>query len=46
MEVARDREVFSIKKLEGDMEAEWLDLCSVLDVAIGRFLEARRSEGE
>ncbi len=46
MEVARDREVFSIKKPEGDMEAEWLDLCSVLDVAIERFLEARRSEGE
>ncbi|MBE6646570.1 MAG: YicC family protein [Ruminococcaceae bacterium] len=46
MEVARDREVFSIKKPEGDMEAEWLDLCSVLDVAIDRFIEARRSEGE
>ena len=46
MEVARDREVFSIKKPEGDMEAEWLDLCSVLDVAIERFIEARRSEGE
>ena len=46
MEVARDREVFSIKKPEGDMEAEWTDLCSVLDVAIERFIEARRSEGE
>ena len=46
MEVARDREVFSIKKPEGDMEAEWLDLCSVLDVAIERFIEARKSEGE
>ena len=46
MEVARDREVFSIKKPEEDMEAEWLDLCSVLDVAIDRFIEARRSEGE
>ena len=46
MEVARDREVFSIKKPEGDMESEWLDLCSVLDVAIERFIEARRSEGE
>ena len=46
MEVARDREVFSIKKPEGDMDAEFIDLCSVLDVAIDRFLEARRSEGE
>ena len=46
MEVARDREVFSIKKPEGDMEAEWLDLCGVLDVAIEKFIEARVSEGE
>ena len=46
MEVARDREVFSIKKPEGDMEAEWLDLCSVLDVAVEKFIEARRDEGE
>ncbi len=46
MEVARDREVFSIKKPEGNIEAEWADLCSVLDVAIERFIEARRSEGE
>ena len=46
MEVARDREVFSIKKPEGDMEAEWLDLCGVLDVAVEKFIEARVSEGE
>lgn len=45
MEVARDREVFSIKKPEGDMDAEWADLCSVLDEAVARFLEARRAEG-
>ena len=46
MEVARDREVFSIKKPEGDMEAEWADLCQVLDVAVEKFIEARVSEGE
>ena len=46
MEVARDREVFSIKKPEGDMEAEWIDLCEVLDVAIERFITARAEEGE
>ncbi len=46
MEVARDREVFSIKKPEGDMEAEWADLTSVLDVAIERFISARAEEGE
>ena len=46
MEVARDREVFSIKKPEGNMEAEWADLCQVLDVAVEKFIEARVSEGE
>ena len=45
MEVARDREVFSIKKPDADMEAEWVDLCPVLDAAIERFIEARISEG-
>ena len=46
MEVARDREVFSIKKPDGDMDAEWADLCEVLDVAIERFITARAEEGE
>ncbi|MGM9644323.1 MAG: YicC/YloC family endoribonuclease [Eubacteriales bacterium] len=46
MEVARDREVFSIKKPEGDIEAEWAQLCPVLDVAIDRFISAREEEGE
>ena len=46
MEVARDREVFSIKKPEGDIEAEWGELCPVLDVAIDRFISAREEEGE
>ncbi len=46
MEVARDREVFSIKKPEGDMDAEWADLCSVLDIAIDRFINARAEEGK
>ena len=45
-EVARDREVFSIKKPEGDIEAEWGELCPVLDVAIDRFISAREEEGE
>ncbi len=45
MDVARDREVFSIKKPEGDIEAEWLELCSVLDIAIDRFTAARLEEG-
>ncbi len=45
MDVARDREVFSIKKPEGDIEAEWQELCSVLDIAIERFMAARAEEG-
>ena len=45
MEVARDREVFAIRKPEGDVEQDWEDLKVVLDAAIARFLEARASEG-
>ena len=46
MEVARDREVFSIKKPDGDIEAEWADLSVVLSAAIDSFLEGRASEGK
>ncbi len=46
MSVARDREVFSIKKPEGDIEKEWEELCSVLDVAADKFISARSEEGE
>ena len=45
MQVAHDKEIFTVRKPEADMEHEWEELCSVLDVAVGRFLEARRSEG-
>ena len=34
-----------MKKPDADIEADFKDLCSVLDVAIDRFLEARTSEG-
>ncbi len=46
MNVARDREVFSIKKPEGDMDSEWADLSLVLDIAIERFVSARAEEGK
>lgn len=46
MQVAHDKEVFVTKKAEADMEAEWADLCSVLDAAAEKFIEARRQEGE
>lgn len=46
MEVARDREVFSIKKPDGDVEADWCDLEIVLNAAIESFLEGRANEGK
>ena len=46
MDVARDREVFTFTKPDGDVESDWKDLCVVLDVAVERFLEARAAEGK
>lgn len=45
MEVARDREVFSFKKPDGDIEAEWADLETVLSTAVDSFIAGRASEG-
>ena len=45
MEVARDREVFSFKRSDPDVEEDWKALSQVLDAAADRFLEARASEG-
>ena len=46
MDVARDREVFTFTKPDGDVEQDWNDLKTVLDAAIERFLEARAAEGK
>lgn len=46
MEVARDREVFSVRKPEENLEQDWADLRIVLDVAATRFLESRVAEGK
>ena len=46
MDVARDREVFAIKKPDDDIEGDWNDLKTVLDAAVERFLESRASEGK
>ena len=46
MDVARDREVFTFTKPDGDVEQDWNDLKTVLDAAIERFLEARTAEGK
>ena len=46
MSVASNKDLFVIKKSEEDTEKEWTDLCTVLDVAIDKFLAAREREGE
>ena len=45
MEVARDREVFAVKKPEGNIEEDWNDLRTVLKAAAAKFLESRSGEG-
>lgn len=45
MAVARNPEVFSVKKPEEDMERDWQTLLTVLAPAVSRFLEAREAEG-
>ena len=46
MSVARNSDVFVIRKSEEDTEKDWADLSVVLDVAIEKFLAARQREGE
>jgi uncharacterized protein (TIGR00255 family) len=46
MDVARDREVFTFTKPDGDIEQDWADLKEVLDAAIDKFIESRASEGK
>ena len=41
----RDPNIFSITKADEDEEQDWTDLCTVLDVAIERFITARTREG-
>ena len=45
MQVARNPEVFKIKKPEEDAESDWQDLLSVLSEAVDAFLAAREAEG-
>ncbi len=46
MDVARDREVFSVKKPDDNLEQDWEDLRIVLDTAAERFFESRAGEGK
>ena len=41
----RDSNVFAIKKAEADEEQDFIDLCTVLDQAIAKFITAREREG-
>lgn len=45
MAVARNPEVFSVKKPEEDIEKDWNDVLSVLSPAVDKFLEGRAAEG-
>ncbi len=46
MQVARNPEVFRVKKPEEDIERDWERVRTVLEKAVDRFLEARAREGE
>ncbi|MBE6713676.1 MAG: YicC family protein [Ruminococcaceae bacterium] len=46
MSVAQNKELFCVVRPEEDAQRDWLDVQSVLDVAIESFLERRKAEGE
>lgn len=46
MRVAQNHDIFSVKKADEDIEAEWSRFLPVLDEAIDAFIAAREKEGE
>ena len=46
MTVAQNRDLFIIKKPEEDAERDWIDVSSVLDEAVEKFLSGRAREGQ
>ena len=46
MKVAENRDVFTVKKKEDDLEADWERIKTVLTGAVGKFDKARAAEGE
>ncbi len=44
--VAANKDIFSVKKPEDDIEKDWADIKIVLDSALETFIERRESEGE
>lgn len=45
MRIAQNRDIFTVKKADEDIDAEWQRLLPVLDEAIDAFLVARETEG-
>lgn len=45
MAVAKDRDVFTVRKPEEDVERDWQELLPVLDSALDVFLSGRAAEG-
>ena len=46
MQIAQNRDIFVIRKPDEDIEKEWNDVRTVLDLAIERFIEGRTNEGK
>lgn len=46
MQVAQNKEIFTVERPEVDMEAVWADVSPFLDEALNGFMEMRRAEGE
>ena len=44
--VASNRDIFTVKKPEDDIEKDWADIKAVLDKALDTFIERRETEGE
>ena len=44
--VASNRDIFTVKKPEDDIEKDWADVKAVLDIAIDNFIDRRNTEGE
>ena len=44
--VAANKDIFSVKKPEDDIEKDWADIKAVLDKALDTFIERREIEGE
>ena len=45
MQIAQNRDIFVIRKPDEDVESDWADVRTVLDIAIERFIEGRINEG-